>query len=166
MARQHRAFIAVFLGLLAGNAARGQDGEGFSWKMGPVDLSPGQSAKLVFANPFCSNPLMKLDVTIAITDLTGQVAQMRAPGSDAAPAKKRAIISCNESIQLEAAGSQITPSGTIVGVLQLIPDLSGVPWVPVNVPLASLQIGQRVGQGFHPSVVIIPIEPVRRLILP
>ncbi len=143
--------------------------------MGPVDLSPGQTAKLTFANPFCSNPGLKIDATVAITDLSGQVVQMRSTGTST-PARKRTIINCNESIQLEVTGDQISPNGTIVGVLQIIPDLSGTPWVPVNVPLASLQIGpthapQARGRtdtvsGFQPYIVIIPVEPVRRLILP
>ena len=133
--------------------------------MGPVDVNPGTTAKLIFANPFCSNPLTKLDVTLAITDLTGQVIQMHPPGSQSAPARKRAIVNCNEAIQLEVAGEHISPNGTVIGILEVITDISGIPWVPVNVPLASLQIGHGMGSCFQPSVVIIPIEPVRRLIL-
>ena len=176
MSQQHRiVYGALFLGLLIGHAAHGQDTEGFSWKMGPVDVTPGQTAKLIFANPFCPNPLMKIDVTLAITDLTGQIVQVYPVGSEPAPAKKRAIVNCNESIQLEVTGDEISPSGTVVGILQVIPDISGIPWVPVNVPLASLQVGpthsglmraRGEAGGFQPNIVIIPVEPVRRLILP
>ena len=182
--RCHIARDMLFLGLLFGSAAFAQDSDGFSWKMGPVDVNPGQIAKLIFANPFCPNPLMKLDVTLAITDLTGQIVQVHPADSQPTPAKKRAIVNCNESIQLEIDGEQISPSGTIVGILEVIPDISGIPWVPVNVPLASLQVGYSVAPGFpsrrlavngqrqdlkptfQPTIVIIPIEPVRRLILP
>ena len=160
---------ALLLAFGLAQSAHGQD-EGFSWKMGPVDLNPGQTAKLIFANPFCSNPLMKLDVTLAVTDLTGKVVQVRAPGAapnaPTTPARKRAILNCDESIELDVSGGLISPNGTVIGILQLIPDLSGTAWVPVNVPLASFQIGQGWGSGFRPTVVIIPVEPVRRLILP
>ncbi|MCC6364234.1 MAG: hypothetical protein IT165_11970 [Bryobacterales bacterium] len=162
------AWKPIFLAFaMVAAACGGQDNtgtEGFSWKMGPVDVSSGQTAKLIFANPFCSNPSLKLDVTLAITDLTGQIVQTR--GATPAPVKKRAIVNCNESIQIEVAGDEISPNGTVVGILQLIPDLTGTPWVPVNVPLASLQVGRGAGSEFRSSLVIIPIEPVRRLILP
>ena len=166
MPRSSWTFKALFLALLAGAAAHAQESEGFSWKMGPVDLNPGRTAKLIFANPFCPNPLMKLDVTLAITDLSGQIIQMRSQGSEAAPAKKRAIVNCDEAIQLELSGQLLSAAGTVIGILQVIPDISGIPWVPVNVPLASFQIGQGTGSGFRPNIVIIPTEPVRRLILP
>ena len=167
MLQQHRITSRILLlGLAFGYAVYAQDADGFSWKMGPVDLNAGRIAKLTFANPFCSNPLLKIDVTLAFTDLSGKVLQVSSPGADPAPARKRGIVSCNESIQLEVSGERISPNGTIVGILQVIPDLSGIPWVTVNVPLASLQVGHGAGSTFEPSIVIIPIEPVRRLILP
>ena len=164
---QQRRFVwgTLILCLALAEAAYGQGTE-FSWKMGPVDVHNGQTAKLVFANPFCANPLTKLDVTVAITDLTGQIVQVRVPGSQPTVARKEAIVNCNDSIQLEVSGDQISPNGSVIGVLQVISDISGIPWVPVNVPLASLQVGTGTASGFRPSVVIIPIEPVRRLILP
>src|SRR5579859_6235579 len=103
---------------------------------------------MIFANPFCANPDTQLDVTLALTDLTGKVLQVRAQGNDTSPARTRKIVNCNESIQLEVAGTKIDPQiGTIVGVLQLLTDINGAPWTPVNVPLASLQIGEGLGSG-------------------
>jgi hypothetical protein len=62
---------------------------------------------------------------------------------------------------------KISPQpGTLVGVLELITDINGVPRTPVNVPLASLQVGDGTGATFKPSIVLIAIEPIRRLILP
>lgn len=143
--------------------ARAQGTE-FSWRMGPVDLAPGQTAKLTFANPFCLDQRTELDITLALTDLSGKVLQLREYGSaQPAVAKKRAIVKCDEALQLEVSGEQAT--GTVVGILQVITDISGVPWVPVSVPLASLQIGSGSGHGFKPSIVIIPVEPIRRLLL-
>ena len=170
---QRVACAALVLGLSLAHAQDTTDG--FSWKMGPVDLTAGQTAKVVFANPFCSNPLLKIDVTLAITDLAGNYVQVRGTGTQTTPAKKHAIVSCNESIQLEVTGDSVTQTGTVVGVLQVIPDLNGIPWTPVNVPLASLQLGpthSTVNRGrgdvvgsFQPYIVIIPVEPVRRVIL-
>lgn len=133
-----------------------------------MDVHSSQTAKLVFANPFCSNPLLKMDVTVAFTDLAGKILQTGS-GDATSPAKKRrsVILSCNDSVQIEISRYQITGnSNTVVGVLQIIPDLNGIPWVPVNVPLASVQVGTGNGRGFQPSIVLIPLEPVRRLILP
>ena len=151
--------------LLAVPAVHAQNTE-FSWRFGPVDLSSGQTAKFVFANPFCSNGDLQLDVTLAITDLSGHVLQVRTQGNQTTVARKEAVVACNDSIQLEVAAEKIIPqSGTIVGVMQLITDINGVPWTPVNVPLASLQIGDGSGTTFKPSIVLIAVEPIRRLIL-
>ena len=155
----------LFAALLS--PAHGQNTE-FSWRFGPVDLGRGHSAKFIFANPFCPNPAMQLDVTLALTDLTGKIVQVHTgEGSQTTQAKKRAIVNCNESIQLEVAGAELDQqTSTVIGVMQLITDINGVPWTPVNVPLASLQIGDGSGNSFRPSVVIIAVEPIRRLILP
>ena len=159
------AWKAVLTALLVFPAAHAQNTE-FSWRFGPVDLNQGQTAKFVFANPFCTNPNTELDVTLAITDLSGKILQVRAQGDQAAPAKKQAIVHCNESIQLEVAGAKIEQqAATVVGVMQMVTDINGVPWAPLNVPLASLQIGQGSGNDFRPAIVIIAIEPIRRLIL-
>ena len=98
MQNSRLAFALLVIGFTLPRDIRAQDSEGFSWKMGPVDIGPGRSAKLIFANPFCPNQLMKIDATLAITDLSGQVLQLRASGSDPVPARKRAIVGCNESI--------------------------------------------------------------------
>jgi hypothetical protein len=156
---------ALVIALLTLPAAHAQNTE-FSWRFGPVDLSQGQTVKLVFANPFCTNPNTQLDVTLAITDLSGKVVQLRSQGVRTA-AKKRAIVACDESIQLEGSGaSGDAQAGTVVGVLQIITDINGVPWTPVNVPLASLQISDGSGSTFKPTIVLIAVEPIRRLILP
>ncbi len=167
MAKRNRIILKVVLtALLSWTAAHAQNTE-FSWRFGPVDLNQGQTAKFIFANPFCPNSTLQLDITLAITDLSGKVVQLRTQGGQSTPARKEAVINCNESIQLEVNGQNIDPQiGTVVGVMQLISDINGVPWTPVNVPLASLQIGDGSGNGFKPSVVLIAIEPIRRLILP
>jgi hypothetical protein len=139
----------------------------FSWRFGPVDLPQGQTPKFTFANPFCSSPATQLDITLALTDLSGKVLQVRAQGDQTAAAKKHAIVACNDAIQLEVSGAALPPgTSTVVGVLQVITDINGVPWTPVNVPLASLQIGEGFGTAFKPSVVLISTDPIRRLLLP
>ena len=158
--------ILIAAALLALPAAYAQNTD-FSWRFGPVDLNQGQTAKFIFANLFCPNPNTQLDVTLALTDLSGKIVQVRNQGNQTAPASKRAIVNCNESLQLEVAGNKVDAHvGTVVGVLQVITDINGVPWTPVNVPLASLQIGDGAGTSFRPTLVIIAIEPIRRLILP
>jgi hypothetical protein len=151
--------------LLAIPAAFAQNTD-FSWRFGPVDLTQGQNAKFIFANPFCPNPAMQMDVTLALTDLSGKILQVRTQGNQTAAAKKRAIVACDDAIQLEVSGAGL-PAGTstVVGVLQVITDVAGVPWTPVNVPLASLQIGEGFGTSFKPSVVLIATDPIRRLLL-
>ena len=166
MAKRIGIGLIVAAALLALPPAHAQNTQ-FSWRFGPVDLSQGRTAKFIFANPFCPLSNLQLDVTLALTDLTGKVIQVRTQGNQTVLARKQAIINCNESIQLEIDGSKIDPqASTVVGVLQLITDINGVPWNPVNVPLASLQIGDGAGPGFKPSIVLIAIEPIRRLILP
>ncbi|MBI3682539.1 MAG: hypothetical protein HY235_19340 [Acidobacteria bacterium] len=153
--------IGLFLTAVA-PGARGQDQpEGFSWTFGPVDLHPGQTAKLIFGNLFCQDNPLK-EVVLAFVDLTGRPVQLR--GSAQPVPKKRTLVKCGDSIQLELAGREIVQQGTIIGVLEVIPDRFHA-WVPVTVPLGSLQVGRATGDSFEPSVVVPPNSPIRRLVL-
>ena len=164
--RKRTWYVLLLAALLALPAAHAQN-TNFSWKFGPVDLAPPQTAKFTFANPFCAFAAQQIDITLALTDLSGKIIQVQGQGNQSTPATKHAVLNCNGSIQLEVPGNKIDPQiGTIVGVLQVVTDVNGVPWTPVNVPLASLQIGDGSGSTFKPTIVLIAIEPIRRLILP
>ncbi len=127
MAKRTRIAIQVLVtALVLLPVARAQNTE-FSWRFGPVDLNQGQTAKVIFANPFCPLSNLQLDVTLAITDLTGKIVRVRTQDHQTTAAKKRAIVNCNDSIQLEIAGEKLDQPGTVVGVMQLITDINGVP---------------------------------------
>src|SRR5690242_18911969 len=102
------SFPVLVAAALALPAAHAQN-TNFSWKFGPVDLSSQQTAKFTFANPFCAFTAQQLDITLALTDLSGKVIQVQGQGNQTTPARKHAVISCDTSIQLEVPGNKIDP---------------------------------------------------------
>jgi hypothetical protein len=154
--------LIFLLALSVACRAQAQDQpEGFSWTFGPVDLHPGMTAKLTFANLFCQDNPLK-EVILAFVDLTGKPVQLR--GNSPSVPKKRTLVKCGDSIQLELAGKDMSQEGTIVGVLEVVPDIFHA-WIPVTVPLGSLQIGRRSGDNFEPAIFVTSNSPIRRLVL-